>query len=186
VNVHRQWFAELATAGKGDGNLATSETALPVQRQIDIEAGVPTFLYRLYDATGNLLYVGITSDIARRMNQHATDKAWWPEVARKTIELHPSRSDAGFAEMAAVRKEHPRHNVRGRRDPDGSKAGGHDCIADQMWDFMIDILYAISTATPAQVASWHQRMTQEGAATLGQIFQTGADFERLVHPQDAA
>jgi hypothetical protein len=42
-----------------------------------------TALYRLYDETGQLLYVGITTYPPKRFVEHERDKPWWPQVARR-------------------------------------------------------------------------------------------------------
>jgi predicted GIY-YIG superfamily endonuclease len=51
----------------------------------------PTALYRLFDTDGVLLYVGITRDTEKRWRQHALKKPWWPQVAERTVEWHPTR-----------------------------------------------------------------------------------------------
>lgn len=79
-------------------------------------AGDPTALYRLYDITDRLLYVGITKDLNVRFSQHAADKWWWPLVIRKTAMLYGSREDALAAEATAIVTEAPVHNIAGRRD----------------------------------------------------------------------
>lgn len=76
-------------------------------------AEAPTALYRCYDLAGVLLYVGISDNLKARFAQHAADKPWWPEVTRKTVAWHPSRAEAEAAETAAIRAEHPRHNIKG-------------------------------------------------------------------------
>jgi predicted GIY-YIG superfamily endonuclease len=73
----------------------------------------PTALYRFLDASDSLLYVGITNNIKGRFASHAADKPWWPDVARKTVEWHPTRSDAANAEWQAIRREAPRYNIQG-------------------------------------------------------------------------
>jgi predicted GIY-YIG superfamily endonuclease len=70
-----------------------------------------TALYRLHDAEGALLYVGITHDPDARFAAHASDKPWWPDVARKTIEWYARREHALAAEEAAIKAKSPRHNV---------------------------------------------------------------------------
>lgn len=72
-----------------------------------------TALYRLYDADGVLLYVGVTGALKTRVGSHAKRKPWWPEVRRKTYQLYPSRSEGDDAEDAAIDNEHPRYNRRG-------------------------------------------------------------------------
>ena len=74
----------------------------------------PTSLYRLYDVGDSLLYIGITEDLKVRFATHASLKRWWPEVTRKTVELHAKRDDAAEAELAAIRTENPLHNIAGR------------------------------------------------------------------------
>ena len=80
---------------------------------IDITDGEPTAVYRLYDKTDALLYVGITRDLRMRFAQHEADKPWWPDVARKTMAWHGKRSDALAEEDRAIDEEHPVHNVAG-------------------------------------------------------------------------
>ncbi len=70
-----------------------------------------TILYRFYDSQGKLLYVGITNNFDRRLQQHLADKWWAPQIARTQKELYPSRTAAQNAEQRAIRSERPRHNV---------------------------------------------------------------------------
>jgi predicted GIY-YIG superfamily endonuclease len=74
-------------------------------------------LYRLFDASGVLLYVGISGRWATRLAQHAARQGWWDEVAKVTREPFESREDALAAEAAAIKREHPRYNVRGKPQP---------------------------------------------------------------------
>jgi hypothetical protein len=69
-------------------------------------------VYRLHDATGTLLYIGSAYDPERRCERHE-GLPWWPQVAQRTEEWHPSRGHAYSAEMQAIADEHPRHNVMG-------------------------------------------------------------------------
>jgi GntR family transcriptional regulator len=82
---------------------------MSVQGAIEID-GDATALYRLYDAEGGLLYVGVTRNISMRFNQHQGTKAWWPEVRRKTMTWYGSRAAARAAEETAVADEKPRYN----------------------------------------------------------------------------
>lgn len=73
----------------------------------------PTSLYRAFDAGGNLLYVGIAKNWARRWEQHSERSPFFALVARLEIETHPTRDAALSAERAAIRAERPAHNVAG-------------------------------------------------------------------------
>jgi predicted GIY-YIG superfamily endonuclease len=71
-----------------------------------------TALYRLFDARGALLYVGVTGDPTRRFRDHRTKKDWWQEVARHSVEWFESEWRALQAEVQAIATEAPRHNIR--------------------------------------------------------------------------
>jgi hypothetical protein len=57
-----------------------------------------TALYRLYDETGQLLYLGIARDPEHRWKLHSDRQPWWHLVAKKTVEWHPDRATAEDAE----------------------------------------------------------------------------------------
>lgn len=69
-------------------------------------------IYRLYDATGALLYVGVTWRLDRRMSKH-TAKPWWHQVVRREISNTTSRDDAARQERQAIEVERPRYNIDG-------------------------------------------------------------------------
>lgn len=70
-----------------------------------------TTLYRLYDTSGALLYVGITSKRTERFTGHAATAKWWPEITSITLEHFAKRADAESAERTAIKNENPVHNV---------------------------------------------------------------------------
>lgn len=72
-----------------------------------------TTLYRMFDAQGRLLYVGISARAAMRWEQHRGEKQWWSEVARIEVEHHEDRLAALTAETTAIRRERPRFNIAG-------------------------------------------------------------------------
>ena len=67
-------------------------------------------VYRMFNAAGVLLYVGISANFGERLKQHRADKAWWSEVEHWTVEDAPSRADALFLEAGAILSEHPLYN----------------------------------------------------------------------------
>jgi hypothetical protein len=76
--------------------------------------GQKTDLYYHHFATGQILYVGITSSYADRCEQHADDSWWWfyvdPSLSRK--QTWPNRQAAARAETAAIRSLCPVGNTR--------------------------------------------------------------------------
>jgi len=72
-----------------------------------------TYLYRLWDSRGALLYVGVSNNWMRRLDQHAKGKDWSPQVVRVTTQAFDSREAALQAESSAIQLEGPIHNIAG-------------------------------------------------------------------------
>jgi hypothetical protein len=78
-----------------------------------------TALYRYFDASGALLYVGISNDPDFRAKAHLYESrpGDWPKRAvRRTDEWHESRADALTAEEQAIRAEQPLFNEKHNYD----------------------------------------------------------------------
>jgi len=72
-------------------------------------------LYRLYDAQGELLYIGQSGEPCSRVKRHLREQPWAAEICHGTFE-----SIAGHrfvVEAAAIRRERPRYNVAGVTGP---------------------------------------------------------------------
>jgi hypothetical protein len=67
-------------------------------------------LYRAYDSTGRLLYVGISLSALARLANHRSQSDWFAEVRRLEIEVFSNRELAEAAERQAVQAESPIHN----------------------------------------------------------------------------
>lgn len=80
---------------------------------------VPTSVYRYYDKSGLLLYVGITSRGSKRNHEH-NSKQWWEYVVRQEVEHHPSRPAAEARERDLIRKFRPPFNTV--HNPDAAKS----------------------------------------------------------------
>lgn len=70
----------------------------------------PHVLYRFFDRTDVLLYVGITVDLTARMAKHEREKFWWGDVAYARWETIPNRAAAFAAEKAAIQADRPLYN----------------------------------------------------------------------------
>lgn len=74
----------------------------------------PAHLYRCYDGDGRLIYVGATSFLGRRLDQHRRSTWWAPQVVRVRAKLYPSFAAARQAERIAIIREAPRWNIVAR------------------------------------------------------------------------
>ena len=79
-------------------------------------------VYRLYDAEGVLLYVGVTNSLSKRWSQHEKTKPWFGEVAVITRSLYPDKRSAYEAEVRAIISESPIHNIAHNRASDRGRA----------------------------------------------------------------
>jgi hypothetical protein len=77
------------------------------------------YLYRHYDPSGDLLYVGISLEPLRRQKRHSEQAAWRNMICQIVIEPFATREDALAAEQLAIRTEFPRFNGvhNGHRHP---------------------------------------------------------------------
>ncbi|MEH3109478.1 MAG: hypothetical protein PGN22_05160 [Agrobacterium cavarae] len=70
-------------------------------------------LYRHFNASGDLLYVGCSNSVLRRTEQHESQSEWFLNVSTITVQHFADGAEALAAEAEAILSEHPRHNVRG-------------------------------------------------------------------------
>jgi predicted GIY-YIG superfamily endonuclease len=96
----------------------------------------PHILYRFYDRTGVLLYIGITVDFADRMATHAKEKEWWARVDRSAtkVEYFDGRRAALEAERDAIKAEHPLENDQHNEWVEDDES------SDALWEFACDLL----------------------------------------------
>jgi hypothetical protein len=117
----------------------------------------PHAIYRLRDAAGELLYIGVTSDAALRLLQLARYAPFASEIASCSIDHYDTRADAESAEHAAITTEAARYNRRAattkrRAHPDGAAHGHTGEIAWYLW-LQLD----------PELAAWvHDQATQAG------------------------
>jgi predicted GIY-YIG superfamily endonuclease len=125
VRVGREWLGEPRMVAECD-NGCSPQALRAAMLRLGIDAGCigdfgtegeRTALYRMYDTSAALLYIGITKDFGTRWKQHAESKAWYPEVQRQTVEWFDTRTAAEAAEETAIKAERPRHNIRHSGEP---------------------------------------------------------------------
>jgi predicted GIY-YIG superfamily endonuclease len=68
-------------------------------------------VYRHFDADDRLLYVGMSINPLRRLEQHRYRAEWFSRIAKVTIEWFDECFAASEAEIAAIKAEKPEYNV---------------------------------------------------------------------------
>lgn len=69
-------------------------------------------LYRLFDASDDLLYIGKTVAPSSRFQQHRETKSWWRTVATIRLAYFNSAEELDREERYAIRSERPLHNIK--------------------------------------------------------------------------
>lgn len=67
-------------------------------------------VYRIYDARGELLYIGCSINVFVRSTAHATLKNWWRKVATIKVRHYKTDTAALSAEADAIFNESPKFN----------------------------------------------------------------------------
>lgn len=70
-------------------------------------------LYRHFDKSDKLLYVGISMSLAERTSAHKSSSRWFDRVRKITVEHFETRELAVEAERKAIRAEDPKFNIYG-------------------------------------------------------------------------
>lgn len=70
-------------------------------------------LYRMWGPMGCLLYIGRTINPPSRLREHQASKDWWDDIEAITLEHFDTLDELIAAESAAIRDEHPVHNIAG-------------------------------------------------------------------------
>jgi predicted GIY-YIG superfamily endonuclease len=74
-----------------------------------------TQLYRHFDESRNLLYVGISLSTFNRLSQHRDHSDWFKSITNVTIEHFPTREEAMAAERQSIKSENPKFNIAMRK-----------------------------------------------------------------------
>lgn len=106
-------------------------------------------LYRHFDATDKLLYVGITKNPSRRLSEHAANSHWWNQIAKITIERFQSKAHAQVAEKKAIRAEKPEFNKALQKKKRAPKMVSHD---RERPDFSRIVLSLLDDMTESELA----------------------------------
>lgn len=84
----------------------------------NLDRSIPHYVYRVYDTTDVLLYVGCSKNVAVRLEMHRVERAhWFHRLARVDVVAYPDFGLAAEDEGEAIWTESPVFNIRGRNLP---------------------------------------------------------------------
>jgi hypothetical protein len=96
-------------------------------------------VYHCWSATGDLLYIGQTSDWVGRRSNHASISPWWSSVDHVTFSERMTPVDALAFERQSIRAEAPLHNKQCNNKrfvlvggPPGTLGGHHRYLTDEI------------------------------------------------------
>lgn len=72
------------------------------------------YVYRVYAHRYDLIYVGCTQDLRKRLHAHSKTSWWAPQATKVVAKVYPDKAAGLAAEVAAIREELPRWNTRGK------------------------------------------------------------------------
>lgn len=75
-----------------------------------------TALYRHYNLSGELLYIGISANAMKRIEEHKKSH-WVQNITRIEIQYFDERDDAKKAESLAIKSEFPLFNIAHKPPP---------------------------------------------------------------------
>jgi hypothetical protein len=93
-------------------------------------------LYRWYDETDLLLYIGISDNLGGRTKGHAKRSSWMEFAVRSTVERHPTRPVAERAEEAAIKTEKPLFNFQHNSSPEARRRAVEYLIERNRFDLL--------------------------------------------------
>jgi predicted GIY-YIG superfamily endonuclease len=72
-------------------------------------------VYKMYDETGKLLYVGMSEDVRRRLREHRKEKPWIENVVAVEVTPYLDKNTALEAEAKAIQEDGPLFNTAHRQ-----------------------------------------------------------------------
>lgn len=171
-------------------------TAVVLDVAADVVDGFPCAVYRLYDADGRLLYVGISDAPEVRWKDHERLTDWWHLVVTKDVQWCDNRRLAEAVERKAIETEDPIHNSRHAPSRPGAERASQRALLDDAARLAVEfrrveraMWLAILKARVANVSDIAIcNRTQQSRATLNRrygsrgdlsVMWTGANFDEI-------
>jgi len=131
-------------------------------------------IYKLYNAKGRLLYVGISANALARFADHR-NKPWWRQVIRAELEHIKGRSAAEARELELIQGCNPKHNIRGlvRQEPIPVVVPVHELWTDEQKVARILRAVRVRRSTIPQLAERTEIPQDQIASLLSMLHGAG-------------
>jgi predicted GIY-YIG superfamily endonuclease len=134
-----------------------------IRRTVEVRWS-PHTVYRAFDATGTLLYIGCTVDFERRKKQHSYTSRWFFDAVEWTTEEYPTFRTARDAERHAIETEGALYNCtpaeNGRRSAKGAQPI-RDAKKEKRRRFAAEIKWAHENRRNCPIRDCHTCMVRE-------------------------
>jgi hypothetical protein len=138
----------------------------------------PSSVYRYYDHSGVLLYVGVTSRGMARNAEHDKSKPWWHYVATQQVDHYETRADALEAEERLIRSFRPPFNVQHNPFHAEVRRAYEQWTAEGQPSVTVDELISVHSK---RIALWMVRRTPECNTYLAD--PAFAEVSKLIQPR---
>jgi hypothetical protein len=116
----------------------------------------PHVIYVHCDASGTVLYVGCTVNLAQRTAAHKSQSRWFSQVASIEIDsVQPNGMLALYREREVIREHEPAYNIRGNP---GGREGERNWQPMPSWSDILDG-YTARNYTAEQIADIAERVS---------------------------
>lgn len=88
--------------------------SIPIPLIVDESKDRATWLYKVFNYAGNLLYVGITFNPTQRMKEHRRLSIWWEDKDKMIWQRFETRQEAERAEDWSIKNDYPVFNIAGK------------------------------------------------------------------------
>lgn len=134
------------------------------------------YVYRVYDADERLIYIGCTENLAGRLRAHRMNSWWSSQAARVVAKVYRDKRCGRAAELAAIKSENPRWNIKGRYSNTSS------WTPQDFHDYYTAVENA-APATPARTTHLHN-ISRRFKRVFGHELPCAVPYPPLADPRD--
>lgn len=135
-----------------------------------------TAVYRFFDSSDALIYIGITNNPPKRWALHAYQKPWWKDVALREVEWFDTREEAEVVEAQVISHCRPKWNIDGG-EPERGKPGASAGHIQKGWEPDQHILDLVARYEQEQISLAQARDVLE--SEIVRIMRTGVSATRI-------